>query len=56
VKLTTQLHLVPRSKNEWNYTSTSIIRLCGEVMSYGIKHMDNFTFTNHRNWCRKKIM
>jgi len=22
VKLTTHLHLVPRSKNEWNYTST----------------------------------
>jgi hypothetical protein len=23
VKLTTHLHLVPRSKNEWNYTSTT---------------------------------
>jgi hypothetical protein len=26
VKLTTHLHLVPRSKNEWSYTSTAPIR------------------------------
>jgi hypothetical protein len=33
VKLITHLHLVPRSKNEWNYTSTSSIRLHGVVLS-----------------------
>jgi hypothetical protein len=27
VKLTTHLHLVPRSKNAWSYTSTPPIRL-----------------------------
>jgi len=27
------LHLVPRSKNEWNYTSTHPIRLHGVVLS-----------------------
>jgi hypothetical protein len=33
VKLTTHLHLVPRSKNEWRYTSTPPIRLHGVVLS-----------------------
>jgi hypothetical protein len=33
VKLTTHLHLVSRSKNEWSYTSTSPIRLHGVVLS-----------------------
>jgi hypothetical protein len=33
VKLTTHLHLVPRSKNEWSYTSTPLIRLHGVVFS-----------------------
>jgi len=33
VKLTTHLHLVPRSKNEWSYTSTPPIRLHGVVLS-----------------------
>jgi hypothetical protein len=32
VKLTTHLHLVPRSKNEWSYTSTPQIRLHGVVL------------------------
>jgi len=41
VKLTTHLHLVPRSKNEWSYTSsTPPIRLHGVT----VKHRDNFTF------------
>jgi len=31
--LTTHLHLVPRSKNTWNYTSTPPIRLYGMVLS-----------------------
>jgi hypothetical protein len=31
VKLTTHLHLVPRSKNEWSYTSTPPIRLQGQL-------------------------
>jgi hypothetical protein len=32
VKLTTHLHLVPRSKNEWSYTSTPPVRLHGVVL------------------------
>jgi hypothetical protein len=45
VKLTTHLHLVPRSKNEWSYTSTPPIRLHGVVLSYKEKkHRDSFTF------------
>jgi diadenosine tetraphosphate (Ap4A) HIT family hydrolase len=33
VKLTTHLHIVPRSKNEWNYTSTPATCLHGMVLS-----------------------
>jgi hypothetical protein len=33
VKLTTHLHLVPRSKNAWSYTATPPIRLYGIVLS-----------------------
>jgi len=33
VKLTTHLHLVPRSKNAWSYTSTPPIRFHGLVLS-----------------------
>jgi hypothetical protein len=33
VKLTFYLHLVPRSKNEWIYTFTPLIRLHGVVLS-----------------------
>jgi hypothetical protein len=33
VRLTTDLHLVPRSKNEWSYTSTPPIRLHDVVLS-----------------------
>jgi hypothetical protein len=33
VRLTTHLHLVPRSKNEWSYTSTPPIRLHDVVLS-----------------------
>jgi hypothetical protein len=32
LKLTTHLHLVPRSKNEWSYTSTCSIRNHGVVL------------------------
>jgi hypothetical protein len=32
VKLTTHLHLVPRSKNVWSYTSTPPICLHGVVL------------------------
>jgi hypothetical protein len=42
VKLTTHLHLVPRSNNEWNYTSTpqyAFIAWCSDK-----KHRENFTF------------
>jgi hypothetical protein len=38
VKLTTHLHLVPRSKNAWSYTSIPPIHL-------QFKHRENFTFT-----------
>jgi hypothetical protein len=43
VKLTTHLHLVPSSKNEWRYTYTPPIRLHGVVLSQK-KHRDKFTF------------
>jgi hypothetical protein len=33
VKLTTHLHLVPRSKNAWSYTSTPPLRLHSVVLS-----------------------
>jgi hypothetical protein len=33
VKLTTHLHLVPRSKSEWSYTSVPPLRLHGVVLS-----------------------
>jgi hypothetical protein len=42
VKLTTHLHLVPRSKNEWSCTTTSPIRLHGVVLIKK-KQRDNFT-------------
>jgi hypothetical protein len=32
VKLTTHLHVVQRSKNEWRYTSTPSIHLHGMVL------------------------
>jgi hypothetical protein len=34
MKLTTHLHLVPRSKNEWSYTSIPSIRFHGAVLSW----------------------
>jgi hypothetical protein len=34
VKLTTHLHLVPRSKNAWSYTSAPPIRFRGVVLSW----------------------
>jgi hypothetical protein len=43
VKLTTHLHLVPRLKNEWSYTSTpqyAFMAWCSAK-----RHRDNFTFT-----------
>jgi len=45
VKLTAHLHLVPKSKNAWSYTSTpqyASMALC----SVKKKHRDNFTFTH----------
>jgi hypothetical protein len=44
-ELTTHLHLMPRSKNVWSYSSTLPIRLYGVVLSLK-KHRDNFTFKN----------
>jgi hypothetical protein len=41
VKLTTHLHLVPRSKNEWSYTSTPQYAFMAWCL---VKHTDNFTF------------
>jgi len=41
VELTTQLHLVPKSKNAWSYTSTPHTpSWCGAQLKY----RDNFTF------------
>jgi len=34
VKLTIHLHLVPRSKNEWSYTSNPPVRFYRVVFSY----------------------
>jgi hypothetical protein len=42
VKLTTHLHLVPRSKNECIYTSTPQYVFMARCL---VKHWDNFTFT-----------
>jgi hypothetical protein len=42
VKLTTHLHLVPRSKNAWSYTSTPQYAFMAWCL---VKHRDNFTFT-----------
>jgi hypothetical protein len=36
MKLTTHLHLVPRSKNEWSYTSTPPESLHGVALSKSI--------------------
>jgi VCBS repeat-containing protein len=42
VKLTTHLHIVTRSKNEWSYTSAPQYAF---MAWYLIKHRGNFTFT-----------
>jgi len=42
MKLTTHLHLMPRSKNAWNYTSTPLQYIF--MTWYLVKHRDNFTF------------
>jgi len=42
VKLTTHLHLVPTSKNEWSYTSIPQYAFMAWCL---VKHRDNFTFT-----------
>jgi len=42
VKLTTHLHLVPRSKNAWSYTSNPQYAFVAWCL---VKHRDNFTFT-----------
>jgi hypothetical protein len=41
VKLTTHLHLVPRSNNAWSYTSTPQYVFMVWCL---VKHRDNFTF------------
>jgi hypothetical protein len=42
VKLTTHLHLVPRSNNAWSYTSTPQYAFMAWCL---VKHRDNFAFT-----------
>jgi len=42
VKLTTHLHLVLRSMNEWSYTSAPQYAFMTWCL---VKHRDNFTFT-----------
>jgi hypothetical protein len=44
VKLTTHVHLVPRSKNAWSYTSTPQYAFRAWCL---VKHRDNFTFTSY---------
>jgi hypothetical protein len=49
VKLTTYLHLVPRSKNGWSYNSTPPIRLHGVVLIKNAQrqlYLYLFTFTH----------
>jgi hypothetical protein len=41
VKLTTHLHLVPRSKNEWSYTSTPQFAFMAWCL---VNHSDSFAF------------
>jgi hypothetical protein len=41
-KLTTHLHLVPKSKNAWSYTSTPQYAFMAWCL---VKNKDNFTFT-----------
>jgi hypothetical protein len=43
VKLTTHLHLVPRSNNAWSYIST--LSQYASIVWCLVKHRDNFTFT-----------
>jgi hypothetical protein len=45
VKLTTYLHLVLRSKNAWNYTSTPPVRLHGVMLSYKKAQGQLYLFT-----------
>jgi hypothetical protein len=64
VKLTTHLHLVPRSKNEWSYTFTPPIRLHGVVLNKSTGTNLPLPFKcnrmspqsrSWRRWRRKKI-
>jgi hypothetical protein len=41
VKLTTHLHIVPRSKNAWSYTATPPISLHGVVLSPFLRYQLN---------------
>jgi len=41
VKLTTHLHLLPKSKNAWSYTSIPQYVLIAWCL---VKHRDNFNF------------
>jgi hypothetical protein len=55
VKLTTHLHLVPRSKNEWSYTSIPPVHLHNVVLGLK-KNRDNFTFSvnKFRRFCKTR--
>jgi hypothetical protein len=52
VKLTTHLHLVPRSKNEWSYISTPQYAFMAWCLVK--KHRDNFTFMRHDSSVNKE--
>jgi hypothetical protein len=45
VKLIKHLNLVPRSKNEWSYTSTPAMRLHDVVLTKSTRITLPFTFT-----------
>jgi hypothetical protein len=53
LKLNTNLHLVPRSKNAWSYTSTPHYVF---MLWWLIKHRDNFTFTLLEDSLRSSVI
>jgi hypothetical protein len=57
VKLTTHIHLVPRSRNELSYTSTPPIRLHGVMLSFLITYAISFSciYLMSSRWRRKAV-
>jgi hypothetical protein len=51
VKLTTHIHLVARSKNEWSYTSTPSVCLHGMLLSQSMGKTLPCTFAQKYEFC-----